>query len=135
MTTENTPKARPIAPTTPINQLHPSRFLKAADLQAWRKTHLLVEIAAIQEEEVEPQPGKKEYKPVLYFKDKTGQTFPRGYLLSAKTDINALAAATGAATVGECTGKRITILLSSHKGKPVLRISETPPSDPTPPAE
>lgn len=131
----DTPKTRPIAPTTPISHLCPSRFLKAADLQAWRKTHLVVEVAAIQEEEVEPQPGKKEWKPVLYFRDKAGQTYPRGYLLSAKADISALAAATNAATIGECIGKRITILLASHKGRPVLRISDTPPGDPRPPAE
>jgi len=66
---------------------------------------------------------------VLYFATKSGQEFPRGYLLSAGADIQALKSSTGAHTVQDLTGKKITIKLDTWKGKAVLRIDAQPVKD------
>jgi hypothetical protein len=122
------PKSRPISNNTSLDDLFPSRFLKPEQLLSWRMTEITVTVAKIQEEEVEPKPGKKEWKPVIYFKTKSGQIHPQGYLLSAKVDKESLKTATGAATIGEVIGKQITIKIADYRGRAVLRIDSKPPA-------
>jgi hypothetical protein len=122
-----TTQPQPIPASTLLDDLHPARFLKPSDLlDRWHVQQVTVTISRLTMEEVEPQPGKKETKPVLYFKTKTGTEFPRGYLLGAKIDVESLKSATGAATTGELIGKRITITVGEHKRQAVLRISPQP---------
>ena len=64
--------------------------------------------------------------PVMHFKTKSGNEFPRGMLISAKENLNALKESTGVKTVGELVGKRVTIFVSEHKKRPVLRIDPKP---------
>jgi len=106
-----------------LDDLKPARFLKPYDLtDRWKVAQLVITIAKITLEETEPKPGEKELQPVLYFKTKSGETFPRGLLLGAKVNVQNLKAATGAKTLGETTGKKIRIILDTHRGKSVLRI-------------
>jgi hypothetical protein len=126
----------PIAPTTLLDDLHPSRFLKPSDLlDRWHVQAITVEIDAMQIEDTIPNPKDIDPstnkprvipQPVLYFKTKTGERFPRGYLLSAGIDVASLKASTGARTTGELVGKRITITVGEHKRQAVLRISPQP---------
>jgi|SRR3990172_583754 len=128
--------AQPIKPDTLLDDLHPARFLKVADLlERWKVQSLTVEISRMTNEETVPNPRDIDpttrkpavkIQPVLYFKTKTGAEFPRGYLLSAAVDVESLKAATGAATVGELTGKKIKIQVGEHKGKAVLRVDPKP---------
>jgi hypothetical protein len=128
-----------IQPTTLLDDLHPSRFLKVADLlERWKVQSLTVTISRMTTEETIPQPNDIDpatrkprviMQPVLYFKTKTGDEFPRGYLLSAQVDVVSLKAATGAATVGDLIDKRITITVGEHKRKAVLRISPNKPQE------
>jgi hypothetical protein len=139
-------QSKPYAPTTPLVDLHPSRFLKVEDLRdRWKVTQLTVTIAEITEEETIPNPkdldpttadaknpkGKPrvEMQPVLYFRSKDGTVYPRGYLMSSKADTASLAIATKAQTVGETIGKKVTIIIGEHRGKAVLRISQLPPME------
>jgi hypothetical protein len=122
------PKSRPISNNTSLDDLFPSRFLKPEQLLAWRMTEITVTVAKIQEEEVEPKPGQKEWKPVIYFQTKVGKVHPQGYLLSAKVDKDSLKTATGAATIGEVIGKQITIKIADYRGRAVLRIDSKPPA-------
>jgi len=133
----------PIPPATLLDDLHPSRFLKVADLlDRWHVQSLAVTISRMNHEETIPNPrdldptttdprnpkGKPRVvvQPVLYFSTKTGAEFPRGYLLSAGVDVESLKAATGARTVGDLVGKRIVIMVGEHKHNAVLRISPQP---------
>jgi hypothetical protein len=128
----------PIKPTTLLDDLHPARFLKVADLlERWKVQSLTVTISRMQYEETTPNPRdidpatrepRKVTQPVLYFRTKTGEEFPRGYLLSAKVDVESLKTATGAKTAGELIGKKIIINVGEHRSKAVLRISPTRPA-------
>lgn len=125
-----------IPPETLLDDLHPARFLKVADLlERWKVQQITVTISRVTREETIPNPADIDpatrkprvvIQPVLYFQTKTGAEFPRGYLLSAQVDIQSLKAATGAQTVGDLIGKRITITVGEHKRKAVLRISPHP---------
>jgi len=125
-----------IQPDTLLDDLHPSRFLKVADLlERWKVQSVTVTISRMTSEDTIPQAGdidptthkpKVVVQPVLYFRTKSGQEFPRGYLLSAAVDVQSLKAATGAQTVGDLTGKRVTITVGEHKRKAVLRIDPKP---------
>jgi hypothetical protein len=138
--------AQPYDPTTRIDDLHPSRFLKVTDLtERWKVAQLTVTIARIMSEETIPNPtdldpttadrknpnGKPRIimQPVLYFNTKSGAPFPRGYLVSAQVDLQSLKSATKAETVGEMIGKKITIIVGEHRKKAVLRISPMPPME------
>jgi hypothetical protein len=137
----------PIPPATLLDDLHPARFLKPADLlDRWHVQNLPVTISRMTKEPTTPSPhdldpatadsynpkGKPRVvaQPVLYFATKDGAEFPRGYLLSAGVDIASLKSATGARTVGELAGKRITITVGEHKHQTVLRISPQPTPQP-----
>ena len=116
-----------LSPETLLIDLQPTRFLKVQDLQLrWKVTEITVTIASVTKEEVEPRPGQKEMQPVLYFKTKSGTIYPQGFLLAARMNVEALASATGAKTVGEAIGKKILIIIGQHKGKDVLRIDPKP---------
>ena len=127
--------SRPIQPNKSLDDLFPSRFLKPEQLIAWKITEITVTVAQVQEELVEPKPGQKEWKPVIYFRTKSGKTHPQGYLISAKIDKDSLKTATGAQTIGELVGKRITIKLDSYRNQTVLRIDPSPPAPSQPPTE
>jgi hypothetical protein len=121
---------------TLLDDLHPSRFLKVADLlERWKVQSITVTVSRMTLEETTPNvadidPTTRKPRivsqPVLYFQTKSGQEFPRGYLLSAGIDVQSLKSATGAQTVKELTGKRITITVGEHKHKAVLRIDPKP---------
>jgi hypothetical protein len=129
-----------IPANTLLDDLHPARFLKVADLlERWKVQSVTVEISRMTQEETIPNPRDIDphthkpaikVQPVLYFKTKSGAEFPRGYLLSAAVDVESLKASTGAQTVGELVGKKIKIQVGEHKGKAVLRISPTAPEHP-----
>jgi hypothetical protein len=120
------PKSRPINGARSLDDLFPTRFLKADQLLAWKVTEITVTILKIQEEEVEPKPGQREWKPVIYFKSRDGKLYPQGYLLSAKVDKDALKSSTSATTIDQIIGKQITIRLADYRGRTVLRIDPTP---------
>jgi hypothetical protein len=131
--------AQPIPANTRLDDLHPSRFLKVADLlERWKVQNVTVTISRLTMEETVPNPKDIDettrkprivMQPVLYFTTKTGGEYPRGYLLSAKADVTALMSATNAETAGETIGKRITIITGEHKRQVVLRISPMPPQE------
>lgn len=106
-----------------LGDYFPSRFLKPADLLNWRKTELEVTISRATEELVEPRPGEKEWKLVLYFVTKQGQEYPRGYLVSAKADVETLADM-GVEKVGDLKGVRVMIKMDQWRGKSVLRLAD-----------
>jgi hypothetical protein len=122
---------------TLLDDLHPSRFLKVSDLRdRWHVTSLTVTISRMTQEETVPNPKDVDpvtkkprviMQPVLYFKTKAGEEFPRGYLVSSQVDVQSLKSATHGETVGEIIGKRIVIILAEHRKQPVLRISPLPP--------
>lgn len=119
-----------------LDDLHPSRFLKVADLlERWKVREVTVTISRMTREETQPvisdvDPATKQprivMQPVLYFATKDGKEFPRGYLVSAGADVQSLKAATNAQTVGEIIGKKIKITVGEHKRKAVLRIDPNP---------
>ena len=110
-----------------LDDLRPARFIKPYDLtDRWKVAQLVVTIAKVTMEETEPKPGEKEVQPVLYFKTKTGEIFPRGMLLSAKVNVQALKTATTATRLGDAIGKKIKIILDTHRGRAVLRIDPQP---------
>lgn len=134
---------KPIDPNTPIDDLHPARFLKVSDLlERWKVQNITVEIALLQWETTIPNPkdldpatadqrnpkGKPREvtQPVLYFRTKSGEIFPRGYLVSSKADTESLKSATQAVKVGDMLGKRITIKVGEHRHQAVLRIDPQP---------
>ena len=129
--------SQPIPGNTLLDDLHPARFLKVTDLlERWHVQQLTVTISRMIREETVPNPKDMDpatnkprivMQPVLYFKTKTGQEFPRGYLLSAAVDVESLKAATGAKTVEELIDKRIIIHVGEHKRQAVLRIAPTAP--------
>lgn len=132
--------SRPVPDDTLIDDLNPSRFLRAEDLtERWNVKSLTVTISRLAHEDtwpsmqdLDPQTRKPKVKvaTVLYFKSKSGGEFPRGMLVNNNENFNALKAATGARTVGEMIGKRITIIVGEFHKKPVLRISPEPPATP-----
>ena len=121
---------------TLLDDLHPKRFLQVADLlERWKRQNLTVTIARMTHEETTPnikdiddatRKPRVVVQPVLYFAQKDGTEFPRGYLLSARVDVESLKSATGAATVGALVGKRIKITVGEHKRQAVLRIDPAP---------
>jgi hypothetical protein len=129
----------PIPNETLLDDLHPARFLKVADLlERWKVQSVTVTISRLTREETVPNPKDIDpatnkprvvVQPVLYFKTKAGAEFPRGYLLSAAVDVESIKAATHASTAGELINKRVTITVGEHRHKAVLRISPTPPAE------
>ncbi len=129
--------SQPIPNNTYIGDLIPSRFLKVEDLtERWHVEQIPVTICRVAK--VETIPNAKEIDPetkkpivvmqtVLYFKNRAGNEFHRGYLLTAKEDLESLKAATGAQTSGDLLNKRILIFIGEFRKKPVLRISPVPP--------
>lgn len=124
-------------PTTErLDDLHPARFLKVADLlERWKVQSVTVTISRMTREETIPNPKEIDdvtkkprvvIQPVLYFKTKDGKEFPRGYLLSAGVDVQSLKSATNAETVGDVVGKQIKIIVGEHRKKAVLRIDPNP---------
>jgi hypothetical protein len=128
-----------ITPDTLLDDLHPKRFLQVADLlERWKVQSLTVTISRLAYEETIPLPSDIDpathkprvvVQPALYFTQKDGKEFPRGYLMSAAVDVASLKSATNAKTAGETTGKRIQITVGEHKRKAVLRISPTTPKE------
>ena len=118
----NQPKTRPLDSGKNLDTLFPSRFLKVETLAEWNVTEITVEIAKVQEEEVQPRTGETQWKPVFYFRTKNGSIYSQGYLLSAKADKDALKKACDAETVGDLIGKKIKIKIDNWRGRPVLRI-------------
>jgi hypothetical protein len=144
-----TPNVNPLPDSTPLDDLHPARFLKPADLLDRWKTHsIVVTVARVQMEETVPNPrdtvpdpanpsrkiARTVIQPVLYFLTKTGDEFPRGYLLSAKVDIESIKTSTGAQTTGELKSRKIRIIVGEHKHSAVLRIDASPIKDNPAPA-
>lgn len=133
---------KPIPDNTLLDDLKPSRFLRVEDLtERWKVQSLTVTIVRVVWEETTPNPKdidpetKKPRvvdQPVLFFKNKKGEEFPRGFLVSAKEHIAELKSATGAKTKGDLIGKRITIVIGEHKKQPVLRISPDAPPEQAP---
>jgi len=128
-----------IAPDTLLDDLHPKRFLQVADLlERWNVQALVVTISRLAYEDTIPLPNDIDpttrkprivIQPVLYFVQKDGKEFPRGYLMSAAVDVASLKSATSAKTAGETIGKRILITVGEHKHKAVLRISPSAPKE------
>ena len=104
-----------------LDDYFPSRFLKAHDFFRWRVTEYLVTISRAVEEEVTPRPGEKEWKLVLYFSTKDGEVYPRGYLVSAKADVDVLRGM-GVVAVRDLVGVRVLVCLDEWRGKSVLRL-------------
>lgn len=129
----------PIPPTVLLDDLHPSRFLKVADLlERWKVRDIVVTISRMTSETTIPNPKdidpetrkpREVLQPVLYFRTKSGDEYPRGYLLSARVDVESLKAATSAHTVGDLIGKKIKITVGEHKRNAVLRIDPAPVSE------
>jgi len=131
---------QPIPNDTYIGDLIHSRFMKVEDLtERWGVEQIAVTISRT--EKVPTIPNAKDIDPitkkprevmqtVLYFKNKAGKEFHRGYLLTAKEDLESLISATAAKTAGDLLGKRILIFISEFRKKPVLRIAPTPPEEP-----
>lgn len=132
--TNQAPKTRPISNDRTLGSLFPTRFLKPAQLIAWKVTEIIVTISRIVEEQVQPKPNQVEWKTVLYFMAKNGHEHPQGYLLSAKIDSESLARSTRVELVGELPGKQIRIKLDEYRGKSVLRIDPEPIPTPIEPA-
>lgn len=141
-------KSVPIPPNTLIGDLALPRFLKAYDLtDRWHVSELTVTISRANFEETwdmekrDPKTRKPASKmvPVIYFKTKTGEEFPRGMCLDAATNVANLGKATGAKTMGEAISKRITIkvehIKAFGKDQDVLRISPEPPTSGAPEPE
>ena len=145
-------QSKPIDPNTLIDDLHPSRFLKVADLiDRWKVTEMTIKITRMTHEPTTPNPndldpttadrqhpnGKPRVviQPVIYFIPKIdrSQEFPRGFLLSAQVDIQSIKTATKATTTGELIGKKVVIILGKHHKQQVLRISPIPPMNPQQP--
>jgi hypothetical protein len=135
MTSYNT---RPVPNDTLFMDLKTPRFLDVEDLtERWKIQSLDVEISRLAYEDTGPsmqdidpatkKPRVKEAT-VLYFKSKTGKEYPRGMMIDAKENRDALRAATKAKTAGDLIGKRITIMVGEWRKKKVLRISPTPPA-------
>ena len=126
----------PIPDQVLLMDLHPTRFLRVEDFtERWQIKEIHVTITRLTSEETIPQakdidPATHKpriiMQPVLYFQNKDGAEYPRGMLLGAGENVKALRSATGARTVGELKGKRITIAVSEFKSKPVLRINPKP---------
>ena len=131
--------SRPIPNDTLFMDLKTPRFLVVEDLtERWKIQSMDVEIFrfAIEDtwpsmKDIDPDTKKPKVKEatVMYFKStKTGKEYPRGMMIDAKENRDALQAATKAKTVGDMIGKRITIYVGEWRKKPVLRISPTPPA-------
>jgi len=121
------PATRTPAPNRTLDSYFPSRFLKVADLLAWKATEITPTIARVAEEEVQPEPNdEKEWKLVLYFAAKTGGEVGKGYLVSSKADKEALKAATGATTALDLVGQRVRVHIDTWRKKSVLRIDPAP---------
>ena len=126
-----------IEPNTLLDDLYPSRFIQPTDLiDRWNVSSLTVTISRMTHEKTIPNPKdidpatrkpRVAVKPVLYFLTRGGSEYARGYLLSARVDVESLKTAGTARTVGETIGKRITISLGIHNKQTVLRILPTPP--------
>ncbi len=130
MNNQAQPRTRSIDQDRTIGSMFPTRFLKAAQFLTWMVTEIIVTIARIVEEEVSPKPNRLEWKPVLYFRTKTGEVYEKGYLISAKCDAESLVTATGEQLIADVTGKQIRIKLAEFRGKSVLRIDPEPVKDP-----
>lgn len=140
-------QSRPVDPNTPLDDFHPSRFLKVTDLtERWKVKSITVTISRVMDEPTVPNakdldPATADAKnprgkprivmqKVFYFLTKHGTEWQSGYLLSAKADDESLKKATKAETAGELIGKRVVIIVGEYRGSPVLRISPLPPENP-----
>lgn len=99
-----------------IEDLFPSRFLKAHDLFKLGKNSVTVTIARVDMETM-GAPGKEEVKPVLHAERAT-----KGVVLN-KTMTKVLASLYGP-KISDWTGKQITIVVSKYGKKNVLRIQD-----------
>ena len=133
--------AQLIPDDTLLDDLHPSRFLKVADLlDRWHVQKMIVTVSRMTREETVPNTKDIDLatdkpriviQPVFYFiREGKSQEWPSGYLLSAQTDVQSLKTATKARTTGEVKGKRVVIEIGEHRKQKVLRISPMPPMDP-----
>jgi len=148
-------QSKPVDPNTPLDDFQPARFLKVSDLlERWKMQEITVTIARVMDEvtipnakdldpttadEWHPKGKPREViQKVLYFRQKPKPgiehisqpaEFPRGYLVSAKVDIQSLKTATKATTAGELIGKRIVIMAAEYNHQAVLRISPMPPME------
>ena len=112
-----------------INDLFPSKYLKAADIGD-QEFHVTIDRLAL--EQVRNQKGQFEEKPVLYF-----QGAHKGLILSGP-NAHTIGALYGPET-GQWPGKRITLYVAfgeRHFGKTfnVVRVRPTPPPDSSAPA-
>ncbi len=138
--TNDAPASRPMQGKTLLDDFHPSRFLKVADLLSrWKVQQITVTISRVTEEETTPslkdidpatRAPRKVWQPAFYFLTKSGKEWPSAYLLSAKVDIESLKTATRAETADQLPNKRVTIKVSEHRSQAVLRIDPTPPAEP-----
>ena len=127
---DNQPKKTTPPADTELIDLMPSRFIRVTDFtERWNVTEISVSIRGFMVEETIPLPADIDHEtrkprivnqPVIYFKDKNGKDYPRGYLVSSKADMQALR--TFGHTVGDLFGKVITIKLDTHRNKAVMRI-------------
>jgi hypothetical protein len=110
-------KSTPIPDNTLIGDLAMPRFLKAYDLlDRWKVQQVTVTISQANFEEIyDKEARKNKMVPVIYFKTKTGEEFPRGMCLDAPKNVANLRKATGAKTKGEMVGKQITIKAETVK--------------------
>ena len=116
-----------LPPNTLLLDLHPTRFIKVQDFtERWKVESITVTVEEVTQEQVMPKPNTFEIQPVLYFRNKSGAIHPQGFLLAARVNVEALASATGARTIGEAVGKKIKIVIGTHKKKKVLRIDPNP---------
>jgi hypothetical protein len=83
---------------TTLNDLYPSKYLKASDAE----NDLTVTIAKVLIEKMKDQEGKEESKPVIYFTEQ-----PKGMVLN-KTNGNVLSDLFGE-TIEEWTGHKVTL--------------------------
>jgi len=122
-TTSYTPQTRPAPVSKALGDYFPGRFIKADDLIRWKVNDVTVTVSNAQEEEVRPHRNRPpDWRLVLYFKTKTGEQFPRGYLVSAKADIQTLKDA-GFQAVGDLLNHQLIISLADHNGQATLRLS------------
>jgi hypothetical protein len=101
-----------------INDLYPSKFLKAPDLQGATPT---VTIARV---ELEPTGRTREIKPVVYFVNKQ-----KGLLLN-KTNAQALAAIAGTPHTEQWIGVKVRLVTTTAtfggQSYPVVRLEAAP---------
>lgn len=137
--TTNSYNQKPIPDETLFMDLRTPRFITPEDLiTRWKVQSLAVTITRVVKEDTIP--SNKDIDPatrkprvtqanVMYFLSKTGDEYPRGMIIDSKEVRDAIQKATGAMTVGDLKGKRITITIGEYRDRPVLRVSPRPPTE------